>query len=1224
MKISITLTRRMMVWFALVGLLPLVLMGYLTLRYNEQSLHATTLLNLSQLADKKALQIRGYMVERIAETRLIARSNVTRDAIAQLSHSYQSAHPGTPEYQKADARYRAYFERYIDDAAMFYDVFLIDLQGEIVYSQRHESDFATNLVGGPYRDSGLADAFRESRMTLESVASSFEFYQPSQAMAAFVAVPVIREGRLLGVIAFQLVVAQIYQVAGDPIGLGSSGETVLGKWVDSQHVMIVTPLKYQIGSTLQPVELRTLQPVEIDQMPNPMRSALLGIRGSGIETDYRNRQVIATWRYLPDLRFGMVVKKDADEAFAPLQQQRIFSLTALLLVMLFASVAAYLFGRKLVVPLQELAGGAADVAQGNLARRVNEQGADEIGMLGRAFNRMAENLQSLYRSLEIRVEERTADLTKSMADLRIKDAAIASSINAIAIAGLDGKLFYVNQAFVNLWRLHGSEDAIGRTPLEFWDKQEDALAVIEALHRQGYWRGEMRARRHDGSLADLEVSAHRVTDESGEPICMMASFVDITERKEIEQLAQVNERKFRGIIDVSPVPEALYDEQGNITFLNPAFIQTYGYNLQDIPALADWWPRAYPDPVYRQWVMDAWQARMDQAARENTPFEPLEISIRCKDGTVRTVVASATSIGTGLSGEHLVVLYDITERISAEAQLRIAAIAFETHEAIMITGPDERIIRVNKAFETTTGYSADEVIGHTPHMLSSGKHDQAFYEAMWQQIAGTGHWEGEIWDRRKNGDIYPKWLTVTTVRDEAGEVSHYVGISSDISQRKLAEEEIYSLAYYDTLTKLPNRRLLQDRFNLALAASERSGIYGVVLFLDLDKFKTLNDTLGHGFGDLLLIEVAARIKSCVREIDTVARMGGDEFVVQIEDVSADAEEASQKAAHIAEKIRSALVQPYFLEGQEQHSSPSIGVCLYRGRAESVDSLLKHADLAMYQAKASGRNTVCFFDPVMQKAVEGRVALEADLRRAVSLQQLHLYYQIQLDNEHRPLGAEALLRWIHPVRGMVSPAQFIPIAEETQLILEIGRWVLDTACRQLKLWEQHARTRDLTLAINVSAQQFATHDFVAQVTAMLRKHRVDPSRLKLELTESVVLEDVQGTVEIMHALKGLGVGLSMDDFGTGYSSLSNLKLLPLDQLKIDQSFVRDITTDPNDAVMVQTIIGLARNFRLNVIAEGVETESQLEFLKINGCMAYQGYLFSKPVPVGEFEALLGGL
>ena len=492
---------------------------------------------------------------------------------------------------------------------------------------------------------------------------------------------------------------------------------------------------------------------------------------------------------------------------------------------------------------------------------------------------------------------------------------------------------------------------------------------------------------------------------------------------------------------------------------------------------------------------------------------------------------------------------------------------------------------------------------------------------MWQQITSTGQWEGEIWDRRKNGNVYPKWLTVTTVLDAAGRVSHYVGVFSDISQRKMAEEEIYSLAFYDTLTKLPNRRLLQDRFDLALAASERSGNFGVVLFLDLDKFKTLNDTLGHGYGDLLLIEVAERIKSCVREVDTVARMGGDEFVVLIDEVSADAEEASQKASHIAEKIRHALAQPYFLEEQEQHSSPSIGVCLYQGRAESVDSLLKHADMAMYQAKSSGRNTVCFFDPVMQLSVEGRAALEADLRRAVSLQQLQLYYQIQLDNENRPLGAEALLRWTHPTRGMVLPAEFIPLTEETMLILGIGHWVIEAACRQLKLWERHAHTRDLTLSINVSAQQFASPEFVGQVTSVLRKHRINPARLKLELTESVVLEDAQGAVEIMHALKGLGVGLSMDDFGTGYSSLSYLKLLPLDQLKIDQSFVRDITTDPNDAVLVQTIIDMAKNFRLNVIAEGVETKAQLEFLKLHGCMAFQGYLFSSPVPIEGFEALL---
>jgi diguanylate cyclase (GGDEF)-like protein len=394
-----------------------------------------------------------------------------------------------------------------------------------------------------------------------------------------------------------------------------------------------------------------------------------------------------------------------------------------------------------------------------------------------------------------------------------------------------------------------------------------------------------------------------------------------------------------------------------------------------------------------------------------------------------------------------------------------------------------------------------------------------------------------------------------------------------------------------------------------------------VLFLDMDKFKTLNDTLGHDYGDLLLIEVAQRIQFCVREVDTVARLGGDEFVVLLEEVDAGAEEASQKVALIAEKIRASLAVSYQLKDHEHHSSPSIGVCLYRGNAEPVDALLKHADLAMYQAKDSGRNAVRFFDPAMQQAVELHAALEADLRHAISNRELRLYYQIQVDDEHRPLGAEALVRWMHPRRGMVSHAQFIPVAEESSLILDIGNWVLDTACQQLAAWDKNEQMRGLELAVNVSAQQFRLHDFVDRVAAALRIHQVDPSRMKLELTESVVLNDVTDVVAKMHGLKALGVQLSLDDFGTGYSSLSYLKQLPLDQLKIDQSFVRDIATDPNDAVMVKTIIDMAQNFRLNVIAEGVETEAQLDIMKKNGCMAYQGYLFSKPVPIEEFEALL---
>lgn len=446
-------------------------------------------------------------------------------------------------------------------------------------------------------------------------------------------------------------------------------------------------------------------------------------------------------------------------------------------------------------------------------------------------------------------------------------------------------------------------------------------------------------------------------------------------------------------------------------------------------------------------------------------------------------------------------------------------------------------------------------------------------------------------------------------------------LQDEIIERKAMAQEISNLAFYDPLTRLPNRRLLMDRLNSALAISSRSHHYGALLFLDMDNFKVLNDTLGHDVGDLLLIEVATRIQSCVREADTVARLGGDEFVMVLEEVDVYAEAASNKVAIIAEKIRATVSEPYELGEHIQYNTPSIGVSLYLGHEKSVEILLKCADIALYQAKSAGRNAVRFFDPAMQQSVEAHARLEADLRLAVPERQLHLYYQVQMDGDLRPLGAEALVRWIHPTRGMVSPLQFIPVAEESRLILDIGGWVLDTACRQLSVWARDELTRNLSIAVNVSAQQFRQADFVESIAATLRTYALEASRLKLELTESVVLSDVKEVVAKMHALKAIGVTLSMDDFGTGYSSMSYLKQLPLDQLKIDQSFVRDMISDPNDAVMVKTIIDMAHNFRLNVIAEGVETEAQMAMLRQMGCTAYQGYYFGKPVPVEQFEALL---
>jgi diguanylate cyclase (GGDEF)-like protein len=446
-------------------------------------------------------------------------------------------------------------------------------------------------------------------------------------------------------------------------------------------------------------------------------------------------------------------------------------------------------------------------------------------------------------------------------------------------------------------------------------------------------------------------------------------------------------------------------------------------------------------------------------------------------------------------------------------------------------------------------------------------------------------------------------------------------LQNDIARRKEAEDKIQHLAYYDLLTNLPNRRLLIDRLQHTLAVSARHQNHGAVLFIDLDHFKTLNDTKGHSMGDLLLIEVANRLQTCMRGGDTLARLGGDEFVVILQDLNEDVSQAAIQAEVVAAKIISVVNQPYYLDSYLYHSSTSIGVCLFRNQEITVDELLKRADIAMYQAKNAGRNTLRFYDPTMQAALEARAALESDLRIAITEQQFKLYYQIQVDHARNVHGAEALIRWQHPQKGLVPPLQFIPLSEETGQIIAIGQWVMDTACAQIKAWENDPMTCDLQIAVNVSACQFHDPGFVQQVSDMLKHHQIKPGRLKFELTESLVLDNVEEAVIKMQALRDFGVHFSIDDFGTGFSSLSYLTKLPLDQLKIDQTFIRNMCMNDRDAVVVQTIIGMANNLGIEVIAEGVELESQRAFLEKHHCNLCQGYLFSQPLPLAEFEAKL---
>jgi len=564
---------------------------------------------------------------------------------------------------------------------------------------------------------------------------------------------------------------------------------------------------------------------------------------------------------------------------------------------------------------------------------------------------------------------------------------------------------------------------------------------------------------------------------------------------------------------------------------------------------------------------------------------------------------------------------DITKRKQTELQLQIAAIAFEAQEGIIVTDAEGTVLRVNKAFSSITGYSADEVIGNNPRMLSSGLHDAYFYETMWSNIHRTGRWKGEIWDRRKSGEIYPEHLNITAVKDKNDNVTHYVGTVSDIAMSREAADEIKHLAFYDSLTRLPNRRLLLDRLQQTMASSARNGKDAALLFIDLDNFKNLNDSQGHDIGDMLLQQVAQRLETCVREGDTVARLGGDEFVVLLKDLDEDSLRSAEQAEMVGEKVLATLNQVYQLASGNYLSTPSIGVTLFKGHQQMVDELLKQADIAMYQSKKAGRNTLRFFDPEMQESIDIRAALEGDLRNALKQGQFHLYYQLQVDASNRPLGAETLIRWIHPERGFVSPPLFIPLAEETGLILPIGRWVLETACARLKSWQADAHTRELVLAVNVSARQFHQADFASHVQAAIQHHAINPNLLKLELTESLLVENIEVTIKTMNALHDLGVLISLDDFGTGYSSLQYLKRLPLDQLKIDMSFVRELASDSSDRAIVRTIIAMAHSLKLDVIAEGVETEQQRQILMNKGCTHYQGYLFSKPVPIEQFEALI---
>jgi diguanylate cyclase (GGDEF)-like protein/PAS domain S-box-containing protein len=700
----------------------------------------------------------------------------------------------------------------------------------------------------------------------------------------------------------------------------------------------------------------------------------------------------------------------------------------------------------------------------------------------------------------------------------------------------------------------------------------------------------------------------------------------LAERQRVEVALRESEAQQALVLASAACGIVATDLQGLITLFNPGAEAILGYRADEVLGRAT--PMLWHDPDEVAAVAAALGTTLGSTveggfdalvakARVSGEADEREMSCIRKDRcriTVRLAVTVMRAADGQLKG-YLGTVVDVSAQKRAAAELNLAAKVFERGgEGIAITDAAGRMVMVNQAFTRITGYSAADVLGRNPSMLASGRHDAAFFRSMWQAIAAEGAWQGEIWNRRKDGSVYPEWLSISRVESE-GVTTHYLGSFIDLTRHKEAEASIQRLAHFDALTGLPNRSLLAERVRHDLARAHRAREPLALMFLDLDRFKNVNDSLGHQVGDHLLVQVARRLQRAVRDDDTVARLGGDEFIVVLPNTDAAG------AAHVAAKLLDVTTPAYRVGQHELSSTMSAGIAMYPADGDSFESLSMCADTAMYRAKQGGRNAYCFFTAEMQERSARTLQIENELRRAVELGQLSLHFQPQFAlDDGRLLGAEALLRWQHPELGVVSPAEFVPIAEDCGLILPIGEWALRMAVRQMRIWHGCGLS-ELGVAVNLSAVQFRQAGLTGLVAQILDSEGLPARFLELELTESVAMDQPLAAIATMDRLRALGVRMSIDDFGTGYSSMSYLKRFPVHKLKIDRSFVADLAFDPDDEAIVAATIGLAHNLGLQTIAEGVESEAQLAFLRARGCDQAQGYLFSRPLPASEFAALV---
>lgn len=779
----------------------------------------------------------------------------------------------------------------------------------------------------------------------------------------------------------------------------------------------------------------------------------------------------------------------------------------------------------------------------------------------------------------------------------------------------EGIFRYVNRRLADIFG-YTEEELIDRLGPSDLIAPEDQGTVRNQIERRFSGKVQSahyvaRGLRKDGTRLWLEFHGSRI-DLDGRP-AITGTALDITERVEAEARLRESEARFRAIYEGANDSILILDpDTGGIVDINRRAERMTGYSVEEARRLS------IPDLSTGDGA--AVQAEADRRIEAACRGEPqiFEWQVRTRDGGMlwTEINMHATRIGGEL--RLLVLARDITERRASEEKLRLTSQVFtSTREGVVITDKDGRIVSVNPAFTEITGYSEEEVVGKSPRMLQSGFHDRFFYDAMWQSIAKTNHWQGEIWNRRKSGDTYPEWLTISAVHNERGAVTNYVGVFTDVSRIKHSEAEVQRLAHYDPLTNYPNRVLLMSRLEHALDLARRGGTRIALVFCGLDRFKYINDSLGYSAGDELLQTVSRRIRSKLQNEDTLARFGGDEFVVLIES-DRDTEQIAQTAQSIVELGESSIE---LSTGQRVFVGLSVGVGIFPADGDDATTLVTNANAAMQQAKIEGRHTYRFYTEGLTEAARERLQLESRLRHAVESQEFELYFQpIMAVADRRIVGAEALIRWLDPEAGIITPDQFIPLAEDTGLIVPLGRWVLETACRQAVDWGSAAQ-EGLSIAVNLSSRQFESGDLARDVASALEASGLHPGRLDLEITESVLMEHGDRSMKMLDGLREIGVRVSIDDFGTGYSSLAYLKRFAINNFKIDRIFVKELPDNREDAEIVSTMIGMAHNLNLQVVAEGVETESQLEFLKARGCDRFQGYLVSPPLAAAAFEDLL---